>query len=96
MRLQTFIMENKDSSAGKEKEVLVDDTSSEEETVHPELRTTKEERCSTTPGLVQAMALMCSHMQANPTVERGAPIKRHKKKNKNPQSKATQMKNQQQ
>ena len=42
------------------------------------------------------MALMCSHMQANPTVERVMPIKRHKKKNKSPQSKATQMKNQQQ
>ena len=92
------MVENKDSSAGKEKEPLVDDMSSEEETVDPELRTTEEERSGTIPGLVQAtvMALMCSHTQVNPTVEQGAPIKRHKKKNKNPQSKATQMKNQQQ
>ena len=93
------MVENKDSLAGKEKEPLVDDMSSKEETVDPELRTTEEERHGTTPGLVQAtaMALMCSsHTQANPIVERGAAIKRHKKTNKNPQSKATQMKNQQQ
>ena len=90
------MVENKDSSTGKEKELLVDDTSSEEETVAPELRTTEEKRCSTISGLVQttAMTLMCSRAQANPTVKRGAPIRRHKKKNKNPQSKATQMKNQ--
>ena len=93
------MVENKDSSVGKEREQLVDDTSSEEETVDPELKTTEEERQGTIPGSVQAtaMALMCSsHAQANPTVKRGEPIKRHKKKNKNPQSKATQMKNQQQ
>ena len=92
------MVENKDSSAGKEKEPLVDDMPSEEETVDPELRTTEEERHGTIPGLVQAtaMALMCSRAQANPTVERGAPIKRHKMKNKNPQSKATHTKNQQQ
>ena len=35
--------ENKDPSTGKEEEPLVDDTSSEEETVTPELRTTEEE-----------------------------------------------------
>ena len=73
MRLQTFMAENKDSSAGKEKELLVDDMSSEEETVNPELRTTEEERYSTIPGSVQAMAmaLMCSsHAHTNPTVER--------------------------
>ena len=99
MRLQTFMVKNKDSSAGKEKEPLVDNMSSKEETVNPELRTTEEEKCSTIPGSVQAtaMALMCSgHAQVNPTVERGMLIKRHKKKNKNPQSKATQMRNQQQ
>ena len=92
------MVQKKDSLAGKEKEPLVDDMSSEEETVDPELRTTEEERSGTIPGLVQAtvMVLMCSRTQVNPTVERGAPIKRHKKKNKNPQSKATQMKNQQQ
>ena len=93
------MVENKDSSAVKEKEPLVDDMSSEEETVNPELRTTEEERRGTIPGLVQAMAmaLMYSdHAQANPTIERGVSMKRHKKKNKNPQSKATQMKNQQQ
>ena len=91
--------ENKDSLAGKEKESLVDDTSSEEETVNPDLRTTEEERRGTIPGSLQAtaMALMCSsHVQTNQTGEGGTPIKRHKKKNKNPQSKATQMKNQQQ
>ena len=90
--------ENKDLSTGKEKEPLVDDMSSEEETVTPELRITEEERCGTIPGSVQAtaMALMCSRVQVNPTVERGTPIKRHKKKNKNSQSKATQTKNQQQ
>ena len=90
--------ENKDSLAGKEKEPLVDATSSKEETVNPELRTIEEERHGTIPGSAQvtAMALVCSsHVQVNPTVERGAPIKRHKKKNQNPQSKATQMKNQQ-
>ena len=43
-RLQTFMVENKDLSVGKEKEQLVDDTSSEEETVNPELKTTEEER----------------------------------------------------
>ena len=92
------MVENKDSSTGKEKELIVDDTSSEEETATPELTITEEERRGTIPGLVQetAMALMCIRAQANPTIERGAPIKRHKKKNKNPQSKATQMKNQQQ
>ena len=91
------MVKNKDLLAGKEKEPLVDDTSSKEETVDPELRTTEEERSGTISELVQAaaMALMCSCTQANPTVEQGAPIKRHKKKNKNPQSKATQMKNQQ-
>ena len=36
--------ENKDLSTGKEEEPLVDDTSSEEETVAPELRTIEEER----------------------------------------------------
>ena len=64
--------ENKDSLAGKEKESLVDDTSSEEETVNPDLRTTEEERCGTIPGSLQAtaIALMCSsHAQVNPTVE---------------------------
>ena len=92
------MVENKDSLTDKEKELLVDDTSSEEETVNPELRMTEEEISGTIPGLIQAtaMALMCSRTQANPTVERVMPIKRHKKKNKNPQSKATQMKNQQQ
>ena len=35
--------ENKDPSTGKEEETLVDDTSSEEEIVTPELRTTEEE-----------------------------------------------------
>ena len=92
------MVENKDSLAGKEKELLDDDMSSKEETVNPELRTTEEERSGTIPGSVQAtaMALMCSCAQGNPTVERGMPIKRHKKKNKNPQSKATQTKNQQQ
>ena len=90
--------ENKDSSTGKEKELLVDDMSSEEETTAPELRTTEEERCGTIPVLVQvtAMALMCSRAQVNPTVDRGKPIQRNKKKNKNPQSNATQTKNQQQ
>ena len=44
MRLQTFMVENKDPSTGKEEELLVDDTSSEVETVTPELRTTEEER----------------------------------------------------
>ena len=43
------MVENKDLLAGKEKEPLVDDTSSEEETVDPELRTTEEERCGTIP-----------------------------------------------
>ena len=57
--------------------------SSKEETVNPDLRKTEEERCGTIPGSLQAtaMALMCSsHAQANPTVEPGTPIKRHKKK----------------
>ena len=93
------MVENKDLSVGKEKEQLVDDMSSEEETVNPELKTTEEERRGNIPGSVQVtmMALMCSsHTQVNPTVERGMPIKRHEKKNNNPQSKATQMKNQQQ
>ena len=78
--------ENKDLSTGKEEEPLVDDTSSEEETVAPELRTIEEERRGTIPGSTQvtAMALMWSRAQANPTVERGTPIKRHRKKNKNP------------
>ena len=43
-RLQIFMAENKDSLVSKEKELLVDDTSSEEETVDPELKTTEEER----------------------------------------------------
>ena len=66
------MVENKDSLAGKEKEPLVDDTSSKEETVNPELRTTEEERRDTIPGSLQAtaMAFMCSScMHANPTVE---------------------------
>ena len=36
-KLQIFMAENKDSLTDKEKELLVDDTSSEEETVDPEL-----------------------------------------------------------
>ena len=65
------MVENKNLSTGKKKELLVDDMSSEEETVTPELRTTEEERHGTIPGLVQVttMALMCSRVQANPTVE---------------------------
>ena len=70
-QLQTFMAHNKDSSTGKEKELLVDDTLSEEETVDPELRTMEEKRRGTIPGSSQAttMALMCSRAQANPTVE---------------------------
>ena len=89
--------ENKNPSDNKDKEPLLDDPSSEEESVNPELKTTKEERQGTIPVSVQVrvMDLMCgSHTQANPIVKRGAPIKTHKKKNKNPQSKATQTKNQ--
>ena len=83
--------ENKDLSTGKKEELLVDDTSSEEETVAPEFRTIEEERRDTIPGSTQvtAMALMCSRAQVNPTVERGVPIKRYRKMNKNPQSRAT-------
>ena len=39
------------------------------------------------------MALMCTRAQANPTVERGKPIKRSKKTNENPQTKSTQTTN---
>ena len=35
--------ENKDQLTGKEEKQLIDDTSSEEESVTPELRTTEEE-----------------------------------------------------
>ena len=71
-------MKNKDSLAGKEKEPLVDDTSSEEKTVDQELRTTEEERSGTIPGLVQAtaMALMCSCEQVNPSKDPSKDIKR--------------------
>ena len=65
------MVENKDSLAGKEKEWLVDDTSSEEETANPELKTMEEERCGTIPGLFQAtaMALVSSRAQVNLTVD---------------------------
>ena len=37
------MVENKDPLTGKEEELLVNDMSSEEETITPELRTTEEE-----------------------------------------------------
>ena len=55
--------ENKDSLTGKEKEPLVDDTSSKEETVNPELRTTEEERSGTIPGSVQATAMATQQLK---------------------------------
>ena len=91
------MVEHRNPLDDKDKELLIDDTSSEEETVDPVLKTTVEVRQVTIPGSVQVtvMALMCSsQMQANPAIERGAPIKRHKENNKNPQSKATQTTNQ--
>ena len=87
MKLQTFMADNRNILEDKNKEPLIDDTSSEEDTVDQSLKTTEEERWGTIPGSRQAtvMALMCSsQMQANPMVERGQPIKRYKKKNKNP------------
>ena len=51
-----------------------------------------EEWRGTIPQSVQVMVmvLMCSRVVANPTAERGKPLKRHKKKNKNPKSTAIQ------
>ena len=91
MKLQIFIVDNRNISDDKNKELLLDDTFSEEDIADQPLKTTEEERQGTIPGFrqVTVMALMCSQAQVNPTVKRGQPIKRYKKKNKNPQSKAT-------
>ena len=89
--------ENRQSTDNTDTRSLVDDTSSDEEPVPLELKVMEEEKHGTIPGSTQAMAvaLLCmTHTTANPTVERGKPIKRNKNKNKNPQSKATQTKNQ--
>ena len=88
--------DNKDLSDDKNSEKLLNDSSSDEDITDESLKTMEEERRGTIPGSRQAtvMALMCSQAQANPTVERGQPIKRSKKKKDNPQTKSTQTKSQ--
>ena len=84
--------DNKGSTDDQNSEKLLDDSSSDDDSPDPSLKTTEEERHGTISGSKQAtaMALMCMKAQANPTVERGKPIKRSKKRNKNPQTKSTQ------
>ena len=44
IKLQTFMAENRNTSKDTEQELLVDDTSSDEESVDPNLKTTEEEK----------------------------------------------------
>ena len=71
---------------------LSDDTSSNDKPLPDDLKITEEEKRGTIPGSTQAtaMALACMlHTTVNPTVKRGKPIKRNKKKNKKPKDKET-------
>ena len=77
LKLHFFMEENKSPTHDQHSEKLLDDSSSDDDSPDPSLKTTEEERCGTIPGSQQAtaMALMCTRAQANPTVERGKPIK---------------------
>ena len=71
----------------------MEDSSSEEEEQSDELKITEEEKWGTIPGstAATAMALAYSRTTINPTVECGLPKKTHKRKNKQPNSVATQV-----
>ena len=85
--------EGKKSSDNIDLRQLSDDTSSEEEPLPAELKVTEEEKRGAIPGSTQAtvMALICTlQTTVNPTVKRGKPLKRNKKKNEKPKDKGTQ------
>ena len=87
------MVESNEIKNNSEATPLSDDTSSDEEPYLEDLKITKEEKRGTIPGSIQAtaMALACTlHTTVNPTVERGKPIKRNKKKNQKPKDKETQ------
>ena len=77
LKFHFFMADNKSSTDDQNSEKLLDGSSSDDDSPDPSLKTTEEECRGTIPGSQQAtaMALMCTKAQANPTVERGKPIK---------------------
>ena len=90
--------DNKGLTGDQNSEKLLDDSSSDDDSPDESLKMMEEEQRGTIPGSQKAtaMALMCTRAQANPTVKRGKPIKRSKKRNEYPQTKSTQTKSQKQ